>query len=459
MDAKPNPTLDEQLESVTNAKKAPLWQRLIWLVVAAGLVFMGYTYRGSVMAWISRTPVSADTAAPTSGSGGRGGKGAGRGNGGGATAVAALPARKADMPHYLRGLGSASPYATVTVKTRVDGQLLTVAFKEGLVVQQGDLLAQIDSRPFEVQLAQAQGQLAQARGLLARDQAQLQSAQMEAARNQQLLDKGLIAKQEFDMQRSTVGQYAGATQADQAGIEVAQGAIANANLQISYCRITAPITGRIGLRLVDPGNIVHAGDPNGLAVIAQVQPIAVLFNIPEDNLNVVLKKLQAGEKLQAEAYDRDDQTKLATGTLLTVDNQIDQSTGTSRLKAVFDNANGALFPNQFVNVHLLLEVARDATIIPAAAIQRGPQGTYVYVVDSEKKAHIRVVTLKNTEGSDVSVGPELQPGELIIVEGADKVQDGGNVDVRVAGVPNAEQPGRGAERGNGRGGRGKRSGQ
>jgi len=243
----------------------------------------------------------------------------------------------------------------------------------------------------------------------------------------------------LDLQNSTVAQIQGSIQADQAAIAVAQAAmdvadsaIASANLQLSYARITAPISGRIGLRLVDSGNIVHAGDANGIAVIAQVQPIAVLFNIPEDDLGSVLQKLRAGSKLKVDAYDRDDQMKIASGTLLTVDNQIDQSTGTSRLKAVFDNADNALFPNQFVNVHLLLDVVKDATVISAAAIQRGPQGTYVYVVDSEKKAHIRPVTVKTSEGNDVSIGKELQPGELVVIEGTDKVQDGGRVDIQTA---------------------------
>jgi multidrug efflux system membrane fusion protein len=438
---------------------------MVWLMVLAAAVYGGYRNRESLMAWVSRKPAAADAsnpAAPANGAGsGRGGRG---GGGGGATAVLALPAHKADMPIYLRGLGSASPYTTVSVKARVDGQLVNVAFQEGQFVKQGDLLAEIDKRPFENQLAQAQGQLsqaraqqAQARGNLARDQASLQSAQFEAARNKNLLDKGLIPSQQVDTQNSTVAQYQGSIQADQAAIAVAQAAmdvadsaIASANLQLTYARITAPISGRIGLRLVDSGNIVHASDANGIAVIAQVQPIAVLFNIPEDDLGPVLQKLRSGTKLKVDAYDRDDQMKIATGTLLTVDNQIDQSTGTSRLKAVFDNADNALFPNQFVNVHLLLDVVKDATVISAAAIQRGPQGTYVFVVDTEKKAHIRPVTIKTTEGNDVSVGKELQPGEMVVIEGTDKVQDGAKVNLQTAGSSNPAAPGSG---------RGKRGGQ
>jgi multidrug efflux system membrane fusion protein len=232
------------------------------------------------------------------------------------------------------------------------------------------------------------------------------------------------------MQSASVDQYKGSIAADTAAIETAEAAIANANLQITYSKITAPISGRIGLRLVDPGNIVRAADPNGIALIAQLQPISVLFNIPEDDLASVLKKLREGDTLKVEAWDRDDQTMLARGTLLTVDNQIDQSTGTSRLKAVFDNKDNALYPNQFVNVHLLLDVERSATIIPMAAIQRGPQGTYIYVVGPDKKAQIRNVTVKNTQGNDVSVNKDVQPGELVVIEGMDRIQDGARIDAQ-----------------------------
>jgi membrane fusion protein, multidrug efflux system len=501
-------SLDEQLESVINAKKTSAGQRIVWIIVLAVIAFLGYWNRSSLMSWVSRKPATADAAADSTATGGnagggRGGRGGGRGGGAGGTiSVLALPVRKADMPIYLQGLGSAAPYTTVTVKTRVDGQLITVAFQEGQLVHQGDVLAEIDKRPFENQLAQAQGQLAQARaqqsqarGNLMRDQALLQSAQLESARNESLLDRGLIPKQQLDTQNATVSQYLGSIQADQgaiavsqAAIDVADTAIANANLQLTYAHITAPISGRIGLRLVDQGNIVHAGDTTGIAVIAQVQPIAVLFNLPEDDLGSVLQKPRSGAKLKADAYDRDDMMKIASGTLLTVDNQIDQSTGTSRLKAVFDNTDNALFPNQFVNVHLLLDVVRDATVITAAAVQRGPQGTYVYVVDADKKAHIRTITLKTTEGNDVSVGPELKPGELVVVEGTDKVQDGARVDLQTPAAPAGQGGGKNGGRGkaagtpagddaagsapagsapnggsgrggSGRGGRGKRSGQ
>jgi len=448
-------SLDEQLESVINAKKSPWWRKLLSVVVFAAIALSAYVYRDNLAALISRKPASAsadaNSAQADGNAGRRGGRGGGRG--GGAAVVTVLPARKGDLPVYLHGLGSVAPYTSVAVKSRVDGQMIRTTFQEGQFVREGELLAELDRRPFEVQLSQAEGQLAQAKGQLARDTALLQSAKVESDRNQLLLDKGLIPKQQFDIQAATVSQYQGSVQADQAAIEVANAAIANANLQITYTRITAPVSGRIGLRQIDAGNIIRAADPGGLAVIAQVQPIAVLFNIPEDDLGPVLKKLRAGANLRVDAYDRDDMTKLASGRLATVDNQIDQSTGTSRLKAVFNNDDNALFPNQFVNVHLLLDVINGATIVSAAAIQRGPQGTYVFVVDDNKKAHIRPVTVKQTEENEVAIGDEVKAGELVVVEGTDKIEDNGTVDAQGPGQdPSTASPAKG--RGGRRGGRG-----
>jgi multidrug efflux system membrane fusion protein len=352
------------------------------------------------------------------------------------------------MPVYLRGLGTATAFNTVTVRSRVDGQLIRVAFKEGQFVQKDDLLAEIDKRPFEVQLAQAKGQLA-------RDQALLASAKTEQERNLLGVQKGLIPKQQYDIQTATVGQYEGAIQADQAAID-------NANLQITYSRVVAPISGQIGLRLVDEGNIVRAADPGGMIVITQLQPIAVLFSIPEDNLGDVLRKLRAGAQLRVEAWDHDDIKKLADGILLTADNQIDTTTGTSKLKAVFDNKNNALFPNQFVNVRLLIDTLRNAVVIPGAAIQRGSQGTFVYIVNNQT-AELRLVTIKNTEGNDVALASGIEPGEQIVLEGMDKVQDGGKVDVQTPGqTPDgaARRAGGGGGGGNGGdGGGGKRGGR
>jgi len=340
-----------------------------------------------------------------------------------AVPVVAVPARVGDVPVYLRGLGTVTAFNTVTVKSRVDGQLIAVHFQEGNYVKKDELLAEIDPRPFQVQLEQAQGQMA-------RDQAQLNDAKVNLARYQALWDAKVIAKQQLDTQAASVGQFEGSIKADQSSID-------NAKLQLTYARITSPINGRVGLRLVDIGNMVHASDANGLAVIAQIEPIAVLFTIPADSLPPVLKKLRAGAKLTVDAYDREDRVKLATGSLLTVDNQIDPTTGTSRLKAVFDNPNDALFPNQFVNCRLLLDTRHKVVIVPAPAIQRGPSGSFVYVVGTDKKAVMRPVTVGVTEGNDVEVSTNVAAGDQVVIDGQDKLQEGSLVDVH---APNPPSP-------------------
>lgn len=335
--------------------------------------------------------------------------------------VGAVPARRGQMPVVLSGLGSVSAFNTVTVRSRVDGQLVQIGFQEGQFVEKGDLIAQIDPRPFEAALTQAEG-------TLVRDEAQLRDARVNLERYRDLLARSFISKQQYDDQAALVGQFEGALKAD-------QGAIASAKLQLLYCHITAPIAGRVGLRLVDVGNIVHATDPNGLAVITQVQPITVLFTIPEDRLPDVMRRLQAGKSLDVEAYDRSGRTKIADGKLLTTDNQIDPATGTFKLKAVFENQDHALFPNQFVNVRLLLEVRPDTTIVPTAAIQRGPKGPFLYVVRADQTVEARPVTIGLTEGGDTSIESGLSPDEVAVVDGADKLRPGAAVEVRKSEIP------------------------
>jgi len=340
--------------------------------------------------------------------------------------VTVAPALRQDLPIYLTGLGSIEAYYTVSVKSRVDGQLVDVKFKEGENVQKGALLAVIDPRPYQVQLDQAQAQLF-------KDQATLRDAKLNYQRYKDLLqNSGAMSQQQVDTQQATVDQLDGTVRNDQATVE-------NAKLNLVYCHITAPVNGRIGLRLVDPGNIVHASDANALLVITELQPITAVFTLPEDQLPTVAQHMHKGT-LQVDAYSRDDLTKLDTGTLLTIDNQIDQTTGTGKLKALFENKTSELWPNQFVNIHLLLETQKNVTVVPSAAVQRGPQGNYVYVMKPDKTVEVRNVNIPVTQGNLSEITSGVSPNELVVTDGQDKLQQGSHVEPHTqgSGIQNAQ---------------------
>jgi membrane fusion protein, multidrug efflux system len=376
-----------------------------WLIALGVIVLLG------VSAYVARVQ-SGNAQSRTSSSPGQAGRLA-------PVPVVATAARASDMAVYLIGLGSVTPLNTVTVHTRVDGELIKVPFQEGQHVNAGDLLAEIDPRPFQVQLTQALGQLA-------RDEALLRNARVDLERYRTLVAEDSIPTQQLDTQAELVHQYEGVVETD-------HGQIDNVRLQLTYCRIAAPLSGRLGLRLVDPGNIVHASDQNGLVVITQLQPIAVVFTIPEDSLPPVLAKLNSGVKLPVDAWDREQKQRLARGSLLTVDNQIDPTTGTVRLKAVFPNTDGHLFPSQFVNAHLRLEVKRGATVVPSAAIQQSAQGTFVYVVKPDHSVTVRPVKVGVTEGDNAAIDSGVSPGETVVVDGADRLREGIQVALQSAG--------------------------
>jgi len=337
--------------------------------------------------------------------------------------VVAATSHKGDIGVYYSGLGAVTPLATVTVKSRVDGQLMSVRYREGDTVHQGDLLVEIDDGPYRAALTQAEGQLM-------RDQAALENARIDLIRYQQLVPQKAIPEQQLATQQATVHQ-------DEGVVKLDEGQIESAKVNLAYCKIAAPATGRIGLRLVDPGNIVQTADTNGLLVITQMDPISAIFTISEDQLQVVLKRMAAGQTLEVDAYSRDAKTKLAQGSLTTLDNQIDPATGTLKLRATFENAKGTLFPNQFVNARLLVQEKHGVTLVPTAAVQRNSQATYVYVVKADSTVTVRSIAIGTTEGDDSEVTSGLAPGEVVVMTGVDKLQEGTKVNAQ---IPSANPP-------------------
>ncbi len=401
----------------------------VWLVVLAVLAGVAYWQWPRLKGYFASSDSTAQGTA----------KGAGRtrGAGGGQAQVVAAKATKGDIRVYFTGLGAVTPIYTVTVKSRVDGQLMKIQFKEGQLVHQGDLLVEIDPRPYEVQLEQAEGQLIH-------DQALLKNAHLDLERYKTLMKQDAIPEQQLNTQEALVTQYEGTIKTDQSQID-------SAKLNLIYCHITSPITGLVGLRLVDPGNIVHASDTNGLLVITQLDPISVIFTTAEDQLPPILDRMHAGQQLTVEAWDRELKNKLAEGKLETIDNQIDQTTGTLKLRAVFANTNGKLYPSQFVNARLLVQQKQNVTLLPNAGIQRNAQGTYVWLVKPDQTVTVRSITVGTVEGDVSEITSGLEPGDAVVTVGVDRLEEGGKVNAQVPGdKPRNGKRGSGAESGDGK---------
>jgi multidrug efflux system membrane fusion protein len=388
-------------------------RRIVWWIVAVILL--------ALAAWLIWRP----SETPRAGQGGR--RSGGGGGRGGAAAIASLAvpvklatAAKQDVPIYLRSLGTVTAYNTVTVKSQVGGVLVKVNFTEGQKVKAGDLLAQIDPRPFQVALDQA-------RGTQLQNQALADNARRDLQRYQVLFKQDSVAKQQLDTQAALVRQYEGTLKTDQAAVD-------SAKLQLDYARIIAPLSGRLGLKQVDQGNLISTGDTTGLVVITQTQPIAVIFTLPETQLTDVLAQVRAGQPLSVDAYDRAGTRRIASGTLETVDNQIDTTTGTLKLKARFDNTDEVLFPNQFVNVQLHVQTREGATAIPTVAVQQGTLGSFVFVAKPDNTVEVRQVKLGPVYKENVAVNEGLAPGDKVVIEGTDRLRAGSKIDVVTAGI-------------------------
>src|SRR5437764_4512712 len=386
-------------------RRRSAWSSALWLLIVL-LVIAG------LVAWVSLR-------------GGNQPAQTGRFQTSGPVPVGTAKVEKADMPIALSGLGTVTPLAMVTVKTQINGQLIEVVYKEGQLVKKGDVLAQIDPRPYQVALAQAEGQLA-------KDQAALKNAEIDLNRYRTLVAQNSIARQTADTQAALVEQNRGTVQADQAQVETQK-------LNLTYCRIVSPISGRVGLRQVDPGNYVQTSDANGIIVITQLQPISVIFTLPEDKLPAVARRVRQGAALSATAFDRSGTVKLDTGRLDTIDNQIDTTTGTVKLRAIFDNADQTLYPNQFVNIQLLVDTLKGADLVPNAAVQRGAPGTFVYVVKPDETVAAQPVTLGPGADQRIVVTKGLEPGQIVVVDGADRLKDGAKVRVTRSAAPAAAQ--------------------
>jgi len=388
---------------------------IVVALVAAGVVLT----RWSPWSGGSSAAQTASGASGTRGASGPGGARAGRGGPGGLAnmpqPVHVATAKQGDMPVVLSALGTVTPLANVTVRTQLSGVLQTVAFQEGQMVKKGDVLAQIDPRPYEISLVNAQG-------VLARDEALLATARLDLKRYQTLLAQDSIASQQVDTQASLVRQYEGTVKSDQANIDTFK-------LDLVYARITAPVSGRVGLRQVDPGNYVTSGDTNGIVVITQLQPISVLFTTSEDNLPAIMKQMRAGTRMSATAYDRSNTTALESGYLDTIDNQIDTTTGTVKMRALFPNTDNVLFPNQFVNTRLLIDTIKNATIVPTSAVLNGSMGQFVYVVKPDNTVTVRPVKVGPVDGERISIQSGLEVGERVVIDGSDRLREGAKITI------------------------------